>query len=55
MDDVVHSLTEASMELKRQEQRVRQLNRQVQQMEAERVPLEEKVKDAETALRTAAR
>ena len=43
------------MDLKRQEQRVRQLNRHISQLENEKKPLQEKVKDAETALRTAAR
>ena len=43
------------MELKRQEQRVRQLQRQFQQTESEKKLLSENVHDAETALRTAAR
>ena len=51
----VAGAAEARMELKRQEQLVRQLNRQIEQLEVERRPLNEKVKDAESALRTAAK
>ena len=55
LSEAVRDLTEAKMELKRQEQQVRQLNRQIQQLEADKRPLQEKVKDAESALRTAAK
>lgn len=43
------------MENKRNEQRVRQLNRQVQQLESEKSSFIENVKDAENALKTAAK
>ena len=53
--EAVQGLSEAKMELKRQEQRVRQLTRQAAQMEGENSRLQENVRDAESALRTAAK
>ena len=46
---------EARMELKRQEQRARQLRRQVEQADGEKRTLQEKVAEAESALRTSVR
>ena len=46
---------EARMELKRQEQRARQLRRQVEQADGEKRSLQEKVAEAESALRTSVR
>ena len=46
-------LSEAKLEVKRQETTVRQLNRQLQHVEKEKKVLQRKVEDAENALRTA--
>jgi len=48
-------LSEAKMEMKKKEQILRQLNRQVITMESEKKSLHINVGDAEKALRTAAR
>ena len=50
-----HEAAEARMELKRQEQRARQLRRQVEQADGEKRTLQEKVAEAESALRTSVR
>ena len=48
-------MSEAKNELRHQEQLVRQLNRQLQTLHGEKHNVEVKVKDAENALRTAAK
>ena len=48
-------LTDAKMELKRQEQRFRQQNKQVLLLEEELKALRVNVRDAESALKTASR
>ena len=52
IQDAVQGLTEAKMELRRQEQRVRHLQRQLQQMENEKKLLTDNITDAEKALKT---
>ena len=49
----MQGLSEAKLEVKRQETTVRQLNRQLQHVEKEKKVLQRKVEDAENALRTA--
>ena len=48
-------MSDAKNELKRQEHLVRQLNRQIQTADMDKRNIEHKVKDAENALRTAAK
>ena len=51
----IQDISEVKQELKKKEQVIRQLNRQCGQLESEQKMLLENVKDAENALRTAAR
>ena len=51
----IQDIAEVKQELKKKEQVIRQLNRQCGQLESEQKMLVENVKDAENALRTAAR
>ncbi|XP_062577737.1 coiled-coil domain-containing protein 171-like isoform X2 [Saccostrea cucullata] len=55
LSEAVHGLTETKGELKRKEQTLRQLNRQVISLEGEKKALLTNVADAEKALRTVAR
>ncbi|XP_022332700.2 coiled-coil domain-containing protein 171-like isoform X2 [Crassostrea virginica] len=55
LSEAVHGLTETKGELKRKEQTLRQLNRQVISLEGEKKALLTNITDAEKALRTVAR
>ncbi|KAK2146872.1 hypothetical protein LSH36_581g03034 [Paralvinella palmiformis] len=55
LSQAVKGLTDAKMELKRQEQRFRQQNKQVLLLEEELKALRDNVRDAESALKTASR
>ena len=52
---ILQGLSEARVELRRQEQVIGQLNRLVSSLEGEKKALQEHVTDAENALRTAAK